>query len=137
MHSVALQGRYREPIKFTLPLPLIPQRASFAADGWRIDGGYEDGKVGPQLEFSRLQTETPAGKALPQTALPAFVRVSRTLHLGLDWRITTQVESLAESGNPIMFELPLLQGEAVTTPQVRVKDGKVLVNIAASEGSAQ
>ncbi|ATG92034.1 hypothetical protein [Methylomonas koyamae] len=137
VHSVALQGRYREPVKFTLPLPLIPQRASFAADGWRIDGGYEDGKVGPQLEFSRLQTETPAGKAPPQTALPAFVRVSRTLHLGLDWRITTQVESLAESGNPIMFELPLLQGEAVTTPQVRVKDGKVLVNIAASEGSAQ
>ncbi|TPQ29810.1 hypothetical protein [Methylomonas koyamae] len=137
VHSVAMQGRYREPVKFTLPLPLIPQHVSLAADGWRIDGGYEDGKVGPQLEFSRLQTETPAGKVLPQTALPAFVRVSRTLHLGLDWRINTRVESLAESGNPIMFELPLLKGEAVTTPLVRVKDGKVLVNIAASEGSAE
>ncbi|MCQ8181492.1 hypothetical protein NP603_10265 [Methylomonas sp. SURF-1] len=137
VHRVTMQGRYREPVKFTLPLPLIPQHASFAADGWRIGGGYEDGKVGPQLEFTRLQQETPAGRAISQTALPAFVQVSRTLHLGLDWRITTRVESLAANGNAIMLELPLLKGEAVTTPQMRVKDGKVLVNIAASAGGAE
>ncbi len=133
VHKVVLQGRYAAQDKFSLPLPVLPQHASVTAEGWRVDGVYEDGKVGAQLEFSRLQVSEGAKHNLQQAALPAFVRVERTLHLGLDWRISTRVEQLAGAVSPVMLELPLLPGEAVTSPQVRVKDGKVLVNMAAGQ----
>ncbi|MBD9358400.1 hypothetical protein [Methylomonas albis] len=137
VHKVAMQGRYTVQDKFSLPLPLPPQHASVNADGWRVDGWYEDGKVGPQLEFSRVQPDTGPKNKLQQTALPAFVRVERTLHLGLDWRVSTRVEQLAGALSPVMLELPLLPGEAVTSPQVRVKDGKVLVNMAAGQATLE
>ncbi|WP_020484300.1 hypothetical protein [Methylomonas sp. MK1] len=137
VHKVVIQGRYAAQDKFSLPLPLPPQRASVNADGWRVDGFYEDGKVGPQLEFSRLQLDSGPKNKLQQTALPAFVRVERTLHLGLDWRVTTRVEQLAGALSPVLLELPLLPGEAVTSPQVRVKDGKVLVNMAAGQATME
>ncbi|MEI8573474.1 hypothetical protein U737_01350 [Methylomonas sp. LW13] len=137
IHKVTMQSRYAAQDKFSLPLPLPPQHASVNADGWRVDGLYEDGKVGPQLEFSRLQLDTGPKNKLQQTALPAFVRVERTLHLGLDWRVTTRVEQLAGALSPVSLELPLLPGEAVTSPQVRIKDGKVLVNMAAGQATLE
>ncbi|NOV31590.1 hypothetical protein [Methylomonas sp. ZR1] len=137
VHKVTMQGRYTAQDKFSLPLPLPPQHAGVTADGWRVDGLYEDGKVGPQLEFSRLQPDSGPKNKLQQTALPAFVRVERTLHLGLDWRVTTRVEQLAGALSPVLLELPLLPGEAVTSPQVRIKDGKVLVNMAAGQATME
>ncbi|MDD2760266.1 MAG: hypothetical protein PHH11_08215 [Methylomonas sp.] len=68
-------------------------------------------------------------QTLSQTALPAFVQIERTLHLGLDWRTTTRVVRLTGSDSPVILELPLLPGEAVTTAGIRIKDGKVLVNM--------
>lgn len=137
VHKVTMQGRYATPDKFSLPLSLPPQHASVNAEGWRVDGLYEDGKVGPQLEFSRLQIEA-GPKNIPHlAALPGFLRIERTLHLRLDWRITTRVEQLITAENPVMLELPLLKGEAVTSPQIRVKDGKVLVSLAAGQSSLE
>ncbi len=134
VHPVVLQGRYAPHGKFTLPLPLPPQWTQVHAEGWRVDGLYENGKVGPQLEFNRLNIDANRAKQnLQQAALPAFVRVEKTLHLGLDWRMTTRVVQLAGSENAVLLELPLLKGEAVTTPQVRIRDGNVLVNMPAGQ----
>lgn len=137
VHRVALQGRYSNVDKFSLPLPLPPQYTRVSAAGWRVDGLYEDGKVGPQLEFNRLQADPGSKTALAPTALPPFVRVDRTVHFGLDWRITTRVEQLASNDSPILLEVPLWPGEAVISPQVRVKDGKVLVNMAAGQNQLE
>lgn len=135
VHQVALQGGYAPQVKFTLPLPLPPRYCRVDAQGWRVDGIYENGKVGPQLEFSRLNTEIgdQSRQSLTQGALPAFVRVERILHLGLDWRVTTRVETIAGGDSPVLLELPLWPGEAVTSLDIRVKDGKVLVNLPAGQ----
>lgn len=135
VHKVLLFGRHASHDRFSLPLPLPPQHTILKTDGWRVEGLYEDGRVGPQLEFSRLETDNAA--VLKQSSLPAFVRVERTLHLGLDWRVTTRVVRLAGGDSPILLELPLLAGEAVTSPEIRVKDGKVLVNMAAGQSELE
>ena len=138
VHTVWMQGRLANQQKFTLPLALTPQRVEATADGWRVDGVYENGRVGPQLEFSRLQVDAnAAAKTLQQAALPAFIRIERTLHLGLDWRMTTRVVQLAGADAPVVLEWPLLPGEAVTSAEVRVKNGKVLVNMAAGQDSLE
>ena len=138
VHQVLLQGRHTPQHKFTLPLPLQPQHTQINSDGWRVDGLYENGKAGPQLEFNRLNLDAQQqGPNLQQTAMPAFVRIERTLHLGLDWRMTTRVLQLGSSDSPIVLEFPLLPGEAVTNAQVRIKDGKVLVNMPAGQSSME
>lgn len=138
VHEVVLRGRHMPRYKFTLPLALPPRRTQINSEGWRVDGLYEDGKTGPQLEFTRLDSATAQRvKNLQQTAMPAFVRIERTLQLGLDWRIATRVVKLAGSDSPVVLELPLLAGEAVTSAQIRVKDGKVLVNLPAGQASLE
>lgn len=138
VHHVLLQGRHAEHNKFTIPLKLTPQRSEVSSEGWQVDGLYENGKVGPQLEFNRLnQDANPLKQNLQPAVMPPFVRIERTLHLGLDWRITTRVFQLGSRESPIVLELPLLKGEAITSPQVRVKDGKVLVNMAAGQNSLE
>lgn len=135
VHKVILAGRHAPHDRFSLPLPLPPKYTVLKADGWRVEGVYEDGRVGPQLEFNRLDTAT--AQVLQQSSLPPFVRIERTLHLGLDWRVTTRVERLASSDSAVVLELPLLAGEAVTSPEVRIKDGKVLVNMATGQSGLE
>ncbi|MGY6274062.1 hypothetical protein [Methylomonas sp. MgM2] len=139
VHGVVMHGRHAPLDKFTLPLPLTPQHTRIRrSEGWRIDGLYEDGKTGPQLEFKRLNLEGDIkGQDLNQAALPPFIRVERTLHLGLDWSVTTRIVRLSGSNEPVVLELPLLTGEAVTDANVRLKDGKVLVNMAAGQHSLE
>ncbi|MCK9606606.1 MAG: hypothetical protein M0R33_09175 [Methylomonas sp.] len=138
VHKVLLQGRHTPQYKFTLPLPLQPQQTHIDSEGWRVDGLYEDAKTGPQLEFTRLNPEaTRQTKQLLQTAMPAFVRIERTLQLGLDWRVATRVVKLAGNDSPVVLEFPLLPGEAVTSAKIHVKDGKVLVNIPAGQASLE
>ena len=134
VHRVLLSGRHDRKFKFSLPLPLIPQHSEVKVEGWRVEGLYEDGKTAEQLEFSRIGMNTAqAEPRFQQSALPAFVRVERTLHLGLDWRVGTRVVRLANADTPVILQIPLLPGEAVTSEQIRVENGKVLVNIPAGQ----
>lgn len=134
VHQVLLQGRHSPQYKFTLPLPLQPQQTQVTSEGWRVDGVYENGKVGPQLEFSRLNAApSESTKDLQQANLPAFVRIERTLQLGMDWRLHTRVVKLADNDSPVVLELPLLAGEAVTSSHMRIKDGKLLINVPAGQ----
>lgn len=138
VHQVVLRGRHAPQYKFTLPLPLQPRQTHVNSEGWRVDGLYEDAKAGPQLEFTRLDPQSDREtKHLQQAAMPAFVRMERTLQLGLDWRIATRVVKLAGNDSPVVLEYPLLPGEAVTSANIHVKDGKVLVNIPAGQADLE
>ncbi len=138
VHKVVMQGRQASQYKFTLPLPLAPQYAQIKAEGWRVDGVYENGKVGPQLEFNRLNIDAAKdAQTLQQASLPPFIEVEKIMHLGIDWRLITRVRQLAGNASAVVLELPLLPGEAITSADVRVKDGKVLVNMAAGQDSLE
>ncbi|HEY0469434.1 MAG TPA: hypothetical protein VGC79_34830, partial [Polyangiaceae bacterium] len=68
--------------------------------------------------------------ALAAGALPPFVRVERTLLIGLNWQVSTRIVRVTPVGSAVVLEVPLLRGESVTTQDVRVVQGKVLVNMA-------
>ena len=138
-HQVVLSGITPAQNKFTLPLPLKPHYVSTEAVGWSIEGVLENGEVTDQLQFNRIQTavQQSSNQTLEQSALPAFIQIERTLELGLDWRLTTKVERRIGSDVPVLLEFPLLKGESVTTPDVRVKNGKVQVTMSANDESLQ
>ncbi|MCX7098167.1 MAG: hypothetical protein NTV43_09735 [Methylococcales bacterium] len=134
-HTVALKGITPSLSKFTLPLPLKPNRITVEKTGWDVVGLQENGSADDQLQFSRSQqAQTNKTKpGLEPGVLPPFVRVERTLSLGLDWRVTTRIIRLSPADSAVVLNVPLLKGESVTSPGIRVKDYAVAVNMAAQQ----
>lgn len=135
LHRVVMKGAAPPLAKFTVPLPLKPKRAELTVSDWQVFGLHENGLTDDQLQFSRIaQPESITEKAAfdPGT-LPPFVRMERTLQLGLDWRVETRIVRVSPPGSSIVLAVPLLDGESVITGGVRVEKGKALVNMSATQ----
>lgn len=129
-HQVLLEGPLPGRDTVQIALPLHPHHVTAQASGWRLDGLHEDGLADDDLQLTRVETGAGGPRAALQPGvLPSFVRVERSLHLGLRWEADTRVVRLTPPGAAVVLEVPLLPGESVTTPEVRVVGGKALVNM--------
>jgi hypothetical protein len=141
-HELQLTGLLPPRATVELPLPQAPHRVSLASPpaGWSVVGIRPDGSASGALQLVREsragQTAAP-GTRLEPTPIPAFVRVTRALDLGLSWSSTTTVERVAPAEGPIVVEVPLLAGESVTTPEIEVERGRALVTIGAGARAAR
>jgi hypothetical protein len=129
--SVELVGPFPSRDSVQLQLPLAPHHTTATLRGWRLDGLHEDGEVDGTLQLVRVaDAATPVSRPDSPTeaaALPAFVRVERTLLLGLEWQVATRVVRETAAGTPFVVDVPLVPGESVTTPGVRVDGGRRVV----------
>jgi hypothetical protein len=123
-----MQGPLPNRDTVQIPLPLRPGRVSAQAEGWAVEGIYENEAAADSLELNRLaqQEEELTQKSVNFTP---FVQVERTLLLGLDWTVQTRLIRMTPQGTAVVIEVPLLAGESVTTEGVRVSDNKALVNM--------
>ncbi len=130
-HQVILSGPIGNINSLQLPLPLKPNRVEVSASGWSVSGILKNAVPDQQLQIVRNQPRASQLQTnyLDATALPSFVKITRTLHIGLDWKITTTVQRISSSDNAIVFELPLIKGESVTTEGVRVNKNFVQVSL--------
>jgi hypothetical protein len=135
-HEVLLEGPLPQRDAVVLPLPLKPHRVETAGGGWTVSGIHEDGVPDDSLQLTRATSgAAAAATAMPApSALPPFLQVERTLHLGLLWGVETRVVRKSPTGTPVTVEVPLLAGESVTSPGVRVAQGKVLVSMGPQSG---
>jgi len=130
-HDVSVEGALPSRESLQIALPLKPHHVEVSVDGWSLEGVHEDGLADDHLQLTRAAREGKSdGAALAAGALPAFVRVERTLLIGLNWQVSTRVVRATPAGSAVVLEVPLLRGESVTTPDVRIVAGKVLVNMA-------
>jgi len=140
VHTITMQGINPVHNKFSLPLILKPHRTTISAKGWTIEGVHKNGQTDNQLILSRLKTVQQlqaTSQKLDPGILPAFIRVERTLKLGLDWRITTRVVRVFNNDSALAIRFPLLNDESVTTENVRIKDKHVVVNLSSRQNSLQ
>jgi hypothetical protein len=129
-HQIVLEGPAAPGVSTQVALPFKPPRVEATSEGWAIAGIHEDGLADDDLQLTRVETKAvDAPGALQPGALPPFVRVERTLQVGLNWQVETHVVRVTPSGSAIVVEVPLLAGESVTTADVRVVGGKALVNL--------
>jgi hypothetical protein len=68
---------------------------------------------------------------------PPYVRVDRSLSLGLEWSTTTQVERLSPAQGGFTVEVPILSGEHLSTSGIKVQNGKVPAAIADGAGGME
>ncbi len=129
-HQIALEGALPDGASMQLALPMKPHRVDATGSGWSIAGIHEDGLADDDLQLTRAEGKgADGGGELQPGELPPFVRVERTLQVGLDWQVETHVVRVTPAGSAIVLEVPLLAGESVTTADVRVVGGKAQVNL--------
>lgn len=136
-HLVQFSGVLTGLERLQLPLVLKPHHVEVNAQGWTVVGVHEDGVPDQQLQFTRIKGNTEQAGTFESTALPPFVSVERTLQLGLDWHVRTRIVRRSPAGVPIVLQIPLLPGESVLSAGIRVKQGKVLVNMAPEQKRLQ
>lgn len=130
-HVVIVEGALPARESVQIALPLKPHHVAVDVEGWSLEGVHEDGLADDHLQLTRIHREgTEQAGALAGGALPAFVRVERTLLIGLNWQVQTRILRVTPVGTAVVLEVPLLEGESVTSPEVRTVQGKVLVNMA-------
>jgi hypothetical protein len=64
---------------------------------------------------------------------PDYLRVERSIDLGLDWSVTTRVIRVAPAEGAINAAIPLLPGESVVTEDLPVEDGRVQVALGSGQ----
>ncbi len=132
-HQVLLQGSLPRWESVQVALPLKPHWMQAKLAGWTLAGLHEDGQADADLQLTRERGTKGDKDAVPlqSSTLPPFVHVRRQLSLALDWEVDTEVVRASPEGSAIVLEIPLLPGESVTSPDVRVAGNKALVNLGA------
>ena len=138
--TVDLAGPLPGRDSIQIPLPMQPRRATFKARGFELSGIHEDGAVDESISLARIASTKDGGNDFTESApnLPPFLRVERTLKLGLKWEVETTVTRETGAGAPLVIEIPLLPGESVTTADIRTEKtrGTVSLSLAPGEASA-
>ncbi len=140
-HELLLEGPLPQTDAVQLSLPMKPRRVDATLSGWNLHGIRENGRPEDNLSLARARGAEPvtaaAAAARAQGTFPPFLRVERTVRLGLTWTVTTRVTRMTPLGAPIVAAVPLLEGESITTSDLRATDGKVQVNLAPQSPSAE
>ena len=129
-----------ESDRLALNFGMKPARALFSGKGWTASGIEDDRLLASTLSLARMKSEGGSGK--PDTGVQQFapyVRVVRSLSLGLDWTIESQAQRLSPATGGFTLSLPLLHGEHVSTPGIKVQnaDGKgAIATISLADGAA-
>ncbi len=120
--------------KIALAFPLKPMRVAFSGEGWQANGLGDDHLLTETLTLVRVRKagNVPSGAEVQQFA--PFVRVDRSLSLGLDWTVETTVTRLAPKEGGFTTTLPILASEHVLSPGIKV--GSAGATVALGDGDA-
>ena len=128
VHRLEARGPVPPGDSFTLELADRPRRARAEAPGWDVSGLRRDGPPDTSLQLSR---RLPSGRREAEVsgAYAPWLEVTRTVSLGIAWRVTTQVRRLSPPGSPLALRVPLLPGEAPSDATLTVDAGAVAVSL--------
>ncbi len=129
IHRLHLSGPPPARPEFSLPLPLPPARVEVDAEHYSVEGVRPDGSAEGQLLLRAERGSSGAAQALEPTPIPPFLRVERTLRLGLEWRVENRISRLSPADSGIALRVPLLPGESVVDDNVRSEAGTALIQL--------
>jgi len=134
VHHVALQYRVESVDTVSLRIELRPQWVEFSGQGWSLDGVDSGRPLGDSIALNRVRAaaDGKTTSAAVQT-FPPYVRLTRTLVLGVDWTVQNTVERIAPLDGGFSLDLPLLPGEHPLGDDARVHDGRIGVTFNAGQ----
>jgi len=133
VHRVSLHYRIGTAAdSANLRFVMRPQYIAFVGQGWSLDGVDDGRPLGDSIALHRMRTASD-GKNLPAVqSFPPYVRLTRSLALGVDWVVENRVERIAPQQGGFSTTLPLLPGEHPLGDDVLVKDGRISITFNAN-----
>ncbi|MDO1530236.1 hypothetical protein QMK61_15465 [Fulvimonas sp. R45] len=125
VHRLDLHYRLGTADSVDLRFVLRPQRVVFSGQGWTLEGVDEGRLLGDSLALQRVRAAGSVAGPAPAQEFPPYVRLTRRLLLGVDWRVENTVERIAPESGGFSLALPLLPGEHPLGDGVPVKDGRI------------
>ena len=124
VHRVLLTYRITGD-RVALAFPMKPYAIAFSGDVWQATGITDARLLTETLSLNRLHKQGNGNdSAVPAQEFPPYVRVERTVSLGLDWTAHTIVHRIAPKVGGFSVKLPVIAGEKVITPGLLVhQDG--------------
>ena len=120
VHDVVLRGPVPADNSFALFFPLVPRHIEVETPGWDAAGIVDGRLLSGALELvRRVERDGADEDGAPATSFPPYVRVVRTVTLGLNWSARTEVERTAPADGAFTLPVDLLPGEVVLTPRHR------------------
>jgi hypothetical protein len=116
--------------KVTFAFSLKPARVLFQGKGWNASGIADDNLLADSLTLARVRADADAKPVFGVQQFPPYVRVTRSINLGLEWTVSTHVQRMAPKTGGFTVAVPLLKGEHVSSPGFKDVDGKVEAAIA-------
>ena len=133
VHRVSLHYRIGTAAdSANLRFVMRPQYIAFVGQGWSLDGVDDGRPLGDSIALHRMRTASD-GKNLPAVqSFPPYVRLTRSLALGVDWVVENRVERIAPQQGGFSTTLPLLPGEHPLGDDALVKDGSISITFNAN-----
>jgi hypothetical protein len=101
--------------KVSLKFPLPPGRVQFGLSGWEGSGVADDHLLADTLNLTRTHVNPGERIAAGAQQFPTYVRVNRTVNLGLRWDSYTNVLKLAPDNGSVTVSIPLMANEHVAS----------------------
>ncbi len=125
-HHIKLQGLiHRENIELNFAMPV--HNLSTDLKGWDISGVKKGYVATGSIQIKRIPKIDEQQDTLLPSSIPPYLIVTRTLKLGLEWSVLTEVKRLAPSQGAISLKIPLLEGESPIQEFEQDKDGITVV----------
>lgn len=138
-HQLVISGLVDTEKEFQLNFSELPYNLKVQVKGFQVKG-MENGRLvsnslsfypTAKVESTKIVVET----TLAPKAISGFVKVERDLKLGLNWYVETRIKRLAPKQGSIHVEIPLLEGESVTSQDIHIENG--IANVSLESGQNQ
>lgn len=137
VHRVALRYRIGAADSASLRFALRPRLVAFGGQGWSLDGVESGRMLGDSLALQRVRAAGNGNQPAPAQDFPPYVRLTRRLLLGVDWRVENTVERIAPAHGGFSLGLPLLPGEHPQGDGAVVKNGRIDVTFNAGSNEVR
>jgi len=133
-HTISMTGYMPDTKEANLYFPLKPRQFKITANGWNVEGLNRLGKVEKNIRLTKVKKKIvkidknkkdKKSTATEPTYIQPYAEVTRTLHLGYEWIMTTQIRLVHGTGIEVKY--PLLKGEKLLNSPLKIIDGKVIV----------
>jgi hypothetical protein len=130
-HQLTLKGPIPPVDSLELPFPAPPRVIRAESDTWFIAGIQDRRLLSGSLQLTRLQQQGEGDSTTrwESSRFPVFVRIEREIGMDLDWWVTTTVVRVAPQQGALTLQVPLLEGESITSEDFTVTDDEVLVTM--------
>lgn len=132
VHQLITRGKLPDLDAISINFILTPYYSEYSVAGWELYGIHKNGETDSNIQLVRTKKAGKDDEGFEKSELPPLLRVERTIFFGISWTVNTRVVRVSPRSSGVVVNIPLLDGESVTTPGIRVKDGAAIINMGAN-----